>query len=215
MGLFDNFRLFFKASPEADAEPFELDDSSFDERRRRDRVNPREGTCVLVIDDSRTITSALKRVLSSIGCVVYEALDAESGLRLVLHKKPELIFLDIVLPGINGFAALRALRRDERTKHIPIIMMSGNEQMTEKFFSSRIGADDFLKKPFSRYEIFARIERLLDGEQIPRRVRVVPETPREATPTPAVAPPVNRPPPANVNHMATNLLGGVPVTDGY
>jgi len=214
MGLFDHFRLFFKASPEAEAEPFELDDLQFDDRRRRDRINPREGTCVLVIDDSRTITSALKRVLRSIGCEVHEAFDAESGLRLVLLRKPELIFLDIVLPGINGFAALRALRRDDRTKHIPIIMMSGNEQMTEKFFSSRIGADDFLKKPFSRYEIFARIERLLDEEQIPRRVRVVPVDPKEAAPSAAQPqpatqpPPVNHPPPVNVNQLATNLLGG-------
>jgi len=209
MGLFDHFRLFFKASPEAEAEPIEFEDLQYEERRRRERMNPREGTRVLVIDDSRTITSALKRVLRSIGCEVDEAFDAESGLRLVLLKKPGLIFLDIVLPGINGFAALRALRRDERTKHIPIIMMSGNEQMTEKFFSSRIGADDFLKKPFSRYEIFARIERLLDDDLIPRRIQITPIVPKEAAPS-ATQPPAYHSPPVNVNQLATNLLGGIP-----
>ncbi|MCL2022579.1 MAG: response regulator [Betaproteobacteria bacterium] len=201
MGLFDHFRLFFKASPEAEAVPFDLDDDlPQEERRRRERTNPREGTRVLVVDDSRTITSALKRVLRSIGCDVDEAFDAESGLRLVLLKKPELIFLDIVLPGINGFAALRALRRDERTKHIPIIMMSGNEQMTEKFFQSHVGADDFLKKPFSRYEIFARIERLLDDDQIPRRVAMLSRISDAAAPA--------HQPPVNANQLATNLLLG-------
>jgi len=68
------------------------------------------------------------------------------------------------------FAALRALRRDPLTQHIPVIMISGNEQATELFFGSRIGADDFMKKPFSRFEVFARIERLLDAEMIPRRI---------------------------------------------
>ncbi|MCL2075071.1 MAG: response regulator [Betaproteobacteria bacterium] len=217
MGLFDHFRLFFKASPEAEAEFFDFeDDSPQEERRRRERANPREGTRVLVVDDSRTITSALKRVLRSIGCVVDEAFDAESGLRLVLLKKPELIFLDIVLPGINGFAALRALRRDERTKHIPIIMMSGNEQMTERFFKSHIGADDFLKKPFSRYEVFARIERLLDEDQIPRRMAVAPFAPKEpeqpaAAPSPAPAPTPRAP--VNTNQLASSLLLGEAVLE--
>lgn len=172
MGLFDNFRLFFKSSPDAEEEQVKVDNEFHEERRRNPRINPREGVRVLVIDDSRTITSALKRILRSAGCIALEAMDAESGLRLVLSHKPELIFLDIVLPGINGFAALRALRRDARTKHIPIIMMSGNEQATEQFFGTRIGADDFMKKPFSRQEVFARIERLLDENQVPRRIPV-------------------------------------------
>jgi twitching motility two-component system response regulator PilH len=164
VSLFDQFRaLFAKSSTAIEVE------ASFQERRLRPRVNPREGTRILIIDDSQTIVTALKRVLQSAGCAPITALDAASGLKLVLTHHPELIFLDIVMPGINGFAALRALRRDNRTKHIPIIMMSGNEQATAQFFGSRIGADDFMKKPFSREEIFARIERLLDENQAPRR----------------------------------------------
>jgi len=80
-----------------------------------------------------------------------------------------MIFLDIVLPGMNGFAALRLLRRDEQTRDIPIVMISGNEQATEQFYAQRIGADDFMKKPFSRAEVFARIERLLDADRVPKR----------------------------------------------
>ena len=82
---------------------------------------------------------------------------------------PDLVFLDIILPGMNGFGALRAIRKNPSTQHVPVIMISGNEHATEQFYANRIGADDFMKKPFSRYEIFARIENLLDPELVPRR----------------------------------------------
>ena len=86
-----------------------------------------------------------------------------------ITEQPDIIFLDIVLPGMNGFEALRLMRRDPQTTTIPIVMISGNEAATEQFYANRIGADDFMKKPFSRYEVFSRIERLLDSELIPRR----------------------------------------------
>ena len=101
-----------------------------------------------------------------------EALTAEEGIEIARDLTPDIIFLDIVLPGMNGFAALRTLRRDPLTKDIPVIMISGNEQATEQFFGTRIGADDFMKKPFSRLEVFARIERLLDADMVPRRLAV-------------------------------------------
>lgn len=143
------------------------------ERRTRKRVDAREGTRVLIVDDSPTIVAALKKFLRSAGYVTQEALDAEKGIELARTEKPDLVFLDIVLPGMNGFAALRTLRRDPVTRDIPVIMISGNEQATEQFFGSRIGADDFMKKPFSRFEVFARIERLLDADCVPRRSTAV------------------------------------------
>ena len=139
------------------------------ERRKRTRINAREGTRVLIIDDSKTIVAALRKFLRSAGYETQEALDAEAGLELMRAHKPDLVFLDIVLPGMNGFAALRAIRRDPALRDVPVIMMSGNEQAMEQFFGTRIGADDFMKKPFSRYEIFFRIERLLDDHLVPRR----------------------------------------------
>jgi len=153
------------------------------ERRGKERVNAREGTRVLIIDDSRTIVTVLKKFLRSAGYETLEALDAESGLAQLHPEPPELIFLDIMLPGMNGFAALRAIRRDPATRHIPVIMMSGNEQAMEQFFGTRIGADDFLKKPFSRHEVFFRIERLLDADLVPQRP--TPRAAEQATPSPA------------------------------
>jgi len=143
------------------------------DRRNKDRVNARNGTRVLVIDDSATIVTVLCRMLKQNGYEALEAFDAEQGIAMARSENPDIIFLDIVLPGMNGFAALRMLRRDPITKTVPIIMMSGNEQATEAFYVQRIGADDFMKKPFSRPEVFARIERLLDIEMIPRRPAAV------------------------------------------
>ncbi|MGL4576544.1 MAG: response regulator [Burkholderiaceae bacterium] len=139
------------------------------ERRRRARANARPGTRMLIIDDSPTVVAVLRKMLEQNKIVTLEAGTAEQGLEIAFAEVPDLIFLDIVLPGMSGFNALRALRRDERTKKVPIIMMSGNEQATEEFYVQRIGADDFMKKPFARAEVFARIERMLDADSVPRR----------------------------------------------
>ncbi len=143
------------------------------ERREKPRSNVRPGTRVLIIDDSTTIVAVLRKMLQQNGFQTIEAYSAEEGLELARDLLPDLIFLDIVLPGMDGFAALRALRREPATKQVPIIMISGNVQATEQFYVQRIGADDFMKKPFSRPEVFARIDRLLDEEGVPRRASMI------------------------------------------
>lgn len=149
------------------------------ERREKARLNARPSTRMLVIDDSATIVALLSRMLRQNGYTVLEAEDAEKGLEIARTQSPELIFLDIVLPGMDGFAALRQLRRDPLTRDIPVIMISGNEQATEQFYVHRIGADDFMKKPFARAEVFARVERLLDANLVPRRLPATRPAPAE------------------------------------
>jgi twitching motility two-component system response regulator PilH len=151
------------------------------DRRLKQRRNARAGTRVLLVDDSPTIVALLRKLLRQNGYETLEAGDAETGIELARSEQPDLIFLDIVLPGMNGFAALRALRRDPLTKAIPIIMISGNVAATEQFYVQRIGADDFMKKPFSRAEVFSRIEVLLDVASVPRRAA-------ERDPTPGISP---------------------------
>lgn len=153
------------------------------ERRLRQRKDARKGIKALIIDDSPTVVAALRKVLRSAGYNTCEALDAEKGLVLIEQDPPDLVFLDIILPGMNGFNALRLIRKNPASQHIPVIMISGNEHATEQFYANRIGADDFMKKPFSRFEIFARIENLLDDSMIPRR-----KTPLETAPRTAPAP---------------------------
>jgi twitching motility two-component system response regulator PilH len=148
MGLFDRVRSLFGAKRP-------------DDRRAVGRSAVKRGTQILVIDDSTTVVTMLRRMLEQNGYEPIEAFDAESGIQLAKQHLPRLIFLDIVLPGMNGFAALRTLRRDPLTAEIPVIMMSGNEQATEQFWAQKIGADDFMKKPFSRSEVFVRIDKVL------------------------------------------------------
>jgi twitching motility two-component system response regulator PilH len=169
VGIFDHLRsIFDKTAPEqpSAAEPKLLPV----DRRGFEWLNAREGTRVLIIDDSPTIIAVLRKILGSARLVTSEAVDAETGIELMRSDQPNLVFLDVVLPGIDGFAALRAMRRDPLIRHIPVILMSGNEQAADQFYANRIGADDFMKKPFSRLDVFTRIERLLDGDMIPRRI---------------------------------------------
>ncbi len=135
--------------------------SAADDRRAKARMTAGSGTSVLIVDDSSTVVITLRKMLQQSGYVTHEAYNAENGLEIARQQLPNVIFLDIVLPGMNGFAALRKLRRDPSTASIPIIMMSGNEQATEQFWAQKIGADDFMKKPFSRAEVFQRMERVL------------------------------------------------------
>lgn len=164
------------------------------ERRSRKRLDSHKGRRVLIVDDSPTIVAALRKMLRSAGCITLEALTAEIGLDVVRQEKPDLVFLDIVLPGMNGFAALRLMRRDPLTHHIPVVMISGNEQATEQFYAKRIGADDFMKKPFSRHEVFARMDALVERNKLARLKASVPEA-RPIVPTiaPPIVPPVTPP----------------------
>lgn len=174
MGFFDRFwRSARKSTPagNVEAETILADEPGDErvERRVAKRLNARHGTRVLIVDDSATVLTALRRILRSAGYATQEAPDAESALQLVGQGKPDLIFLDIVLPGMNGFGALRTLRRNPDTAEIPVIMISGNEHATEQFYANRIGSDGFMKKPFSRFEVFAHVESLLDEQRVPRR----------------------------------------------
>lgn len=154
MGFFS----FFKRPPTVAAN---VRDRQF-ERRTKPRKDPHVGTRILVIDDSPTIIAALRNMLTQQNKhIVLEALDAEKGIQMAISDMPDIIFLDLILPGMNGFTALRKLRQNEITREIPIIVMSGNEAAIEEFYVQRIGADDFMKKPFSRAEVYARVERLI------------------------------------------------------
>ncbi len=168
MGFFS----FFKRPPTA----LNNGDDAQHERRTKPRKDPHLGTRILVIDDSPTIIAALRNMLTQQSKhIILEALEAETGIQMAINDMPDIIFLDLILPGMNGFTALRKLRQNEITREIPIIVMSGNEAAIEEFYVQRIGADDFMKKPFSRAEVYARIERLIgdDGSlQRPQKATV-------------------------------------------
>ena len=96
MGILNQLRALFRSEPE----PLSVQPRSMaQERRTRERVNAREGTRVLIIDDSKTVVMAIKKFLRSAGYDTFEAFDAETGLGMISEHTPELIFLDIMLPA--------------------------------------------------------------------------------------------------------------------
>ncbi|MEN1729735.1 MAG: response regulator, partial [Pseudomonadota bacterium] len=123
-----------------------------------------------VIDDALTIRETLRRMLTQTGYKVSVAETGEKGLALAEIEQPDLIFLDIVLPDLSGFRALRRLRSRASTQEMPVIMISGNSGAIEKFFLQRVGADDFIGKPFGRYEVFSAMERLIRAGALSQRM---------------------------------------------
>lgn len=133
----------------------------FRDRRRNPRIAPTDAPTILVVDDSRTVRVVLQRMLLQGG---YQTLEAEDGRQAVsiakLHK-PRLIIMDLVMPVMDGFQATRALRRDPQTAGIPIVIMSGNRVAIDNFWATKIGANDFMIKPFNRSDVFRRLDKAL------------------------------------------------------
>lgn len=155
--------------PESTAGTSHANGYAGEERRRHARRNPSAGTKLLIVDDSGTVLSVLKRMLKQAGVQVTTAASGEDAMASIRAQRPDAVLLDIVMPGMDGFSVLRHLRRDPDTRDIPVIMMSGNEQATEQYYAQRIGADAFLRKPFGRGDVFAHLERLLDWQGHPVR----------------------------------------------
>lgn len=135
------------------------------DRRTEERVKlPTEAT-ILIVDDSRTAIAVLRKTLEPTGYTIISAPSGEDGIEMAKQHQPDLILMDIVMPGLNGFQATRILRKEELTQDIPIIIISGNEQATEKFWGLRVGANGFLSKPVDRAELFHLLrEHLIKAE---------------------------------------------------
>ncbi|WP_456377680.1 response regulator [Thiolapillus sp.] len=136
------------------------------DRRRNFRTVPKKDATVLVVDDSKTIRFALKKMLSQGGYQVLEADNGEDAIALARNHGPVLIIMDIVMPGLNGFQATRRMRKMDETREIPIVIMSGNKEATESFWIQRIGANDFMGKPFNRRDLFQRLEWIVYENEI-------------------------------------------------
>jgi twitching motility two-component system response regulator PilH len=136
------------------------------ERRRNLRSEPDSSQIILVVDDSKTIRSILRKMLTDGGFSVLEAEHGGIAMDLAVQHQPKLIIMDLVMPEVDGFKATRKLRRMPETAHIPIVIMSGNQDAIENFWVTKIGAADFMSKPFNRLEVFRRIERILFENEI-------------------------------------------------
>ncbi|MDR0818237.1 MAG: response regulator transcription factor [Oscillospiraceae bacterium] len=111
---------------------------------------------VLVVDDEPNIVEILEFNLKREGYNVLSALDGKLGLTLALDKSPDLILLDVMLPGINGFEICKEIR--EKDKLTPILMLTAREEERDKILGLEYGADDYIVKPFSVRELMARVK---------------------------------------------------------
>jgi two-component system phosphate regulon response regulator PhoB len=116
---------------------------------------------ILVVEDEPAIQELLALNLEHAGHHVLRARDAEQAGELVRHALPDLILLDWMLPGQSGASFARKLRQDERTKQVPIIMLTARGAEQDKVAGLDAGADDYVTKPFSPRELLARIKALL------------------------------------------------------
>ena len=110
---------------------------------------------VLLIEDDPSIVAGLKLNLSLEGYEVIAASDAETGLRLAHDMAPDVILLDLMLPGVNGLEVLRRVRR--RDADVPVIILTALADEADKVLGLQLGADDYISKPFSLGELRARI----------------------------------------------------------
>ena len=115
---------------------------------------------VLIVDDSRTQLYAMEKMLHTVGINTLTAENGKQGILMARHKKPDLILMDIVMPEINGFQATRYLTRQPDTQHIPIIIISGSDQESDKAWGLKLGAKDFMQKPVNKDELLDKIDDL-------------------------------------------------------
>jgi twitching motility two-component system response regulator PilH len=118
---------------------------------------------ILIVDDSPTEVHVIRRALEQHGFQTASAGDGAEGVRLAKEMKPDLIFMDIVMPGINGYQATRTLAQDPDTRKIPVIMVTSKSQPTDRVWGMRQGAFDYLVKPVSAETLVEKAQAALAG----------------------------------------------------
>jgi twitching motility two-component system response regulator PilH len=113
---------------------------------------------ILLVDDSKTELHHLSEILRKRGFVVRTAENGEEAMRRLEEEKPDLILMDVVMPGQNGFQLTRAITRDPRFAGVPVIMCTSKNQETDKVWGMRQGARDYIVKPVNGDELLAKIQ---------------------------------------------------------
>ncbi len=117
---------------------------------------------ILIVDDSAGIRAKIMSVLANDDYLFEEAADGLDGLNKVATFQPDLILLDIIMPKMDGLKMWKSLQKDRHTRHIPIIILTSHDQSSDSIRSLRIGANDFVTKPFQDDDLLTRVQRQLE-----------------------------------------------------
>lgn len=117
---------------------------------------------LLVIDDGPEQRRFLERTLSAAGYRVVTAPDGEAGVAAARSLLPDLILLDVMMPGMNGYQVCRALKADPTTRDRPILVLTAKDEPADQYWAREVGADDFLSKPVDLPELLGRITELME-----------------------------------------------------
>jgi len=118
---------------------------------------------ILIVDDSPTEIHVLKTMLEKNGFETISATSGEEGIEVARKQHPDVILMDIVMPGLNGFQATRQLTKDEITSSIPVIIVTTKDQETDRVWGMRQGAKDYVTKPAQESELLVKIQSALGG----------------------------------------------------
>jgi two-component system alkaline phosphatase synthesis response regulator PhoP len=127
---------------------------------------------VLVCDDERHIVRLIQVNLERQGYQVVTAFDGKEGLEKIRSEKPNLVVLDVMMPYMDGFEVLKAIRREPETENLPVIMLTAKAQDKDVFEGYHYGADMYLTKPFNPMELVTFVKRIAQGnddQQGPKR----------------------------------------------
>ena len=115
------------------------------------------GLKVMVIDDSKTIRRTAETLLQKAGCTVYTAVDGFDALAKIADSKPDIIFVDIMMPRLDGYQTCALIKNNLTFKQTPVIMLSSKDGLFDKAKGRIVGSDEYLTKPFSKEELFSAI----------------------------------------------------------
>ncbi len=120
-----------------------------------------QGVRVLVIDDSKTIRRSAENLLSKEGCDVITATDGFDALAKIADTRPEIIFVDIMMPRLDGYQTCALIKNNTEFKTTPVVMLSSKDGLFDKAKGRIVGSDQYITKPFSKDELLGTIRTLV------------------------------------------------------
>jgi twitching motility two-component system response regulator PilG len=118
-----------------------------------------QGLKILVIDDSKTIRRTAETLLAKEGCIVYTALDGFDALSKIADHRPDVIFVDIMMPRLDGYQTCSLIKHNENFRDTPVIMLSSKDGLFDRARGRIVGSEQYLTKPFTRDELLGAIAR--------------------------------------------------------